>query len=764
LPPLLLLWKTFFTHSLLPANLLPLMPPWKEPEARFTSFWNALIWDSLGQYFPWRDFAARALHSGHIPLWNPFQFCGTPFLANSQSAVFYPLNLIFWLLDTRRAFGLSGFLHLCLAGWFAYLYLRAIRLGRFGAVIGAAAFALNGYFLTWIFLPTVINSAIWLPLALLFTEKFFRRGSPGFAIAAGVAVGLSALAGHPQIFLLCALFFGIYFIARGLFLRKWLRLAGILLAGGTALLVAGVQLLPLLELLGFSHRASSSPSEAYRFYLSWALPWQNLPTLLLPDFFGNPALDTYWGKGNYAEFCTYAGILPLGLALLAVTYRRGFHSRFFGICAAVWLLCAFGTPLNWLFFNLVPGMNRAGSPARLLLLYLSCIAFLAGMGADWIAHTSRKKPADWLCPRLLSAVLVLVLFAVALALIAGRSLSASGDFSLNDILTDAKPNLIFLAVVCVISAGLVFVLRFSSGKARNALAGAVVFLIVADLMTFGFHYLRFSPREEVFPPAKVIDFLQQNLDGGRFLALAPVSLDRAWPASDLPEAVYFLRGMRAFPRVPLPPNSAMVYSLRDILGYDSLYLANYRSLVGELEGLDPSPPANGNLLLAFNVRRDLLPLFGIRYLLALAPLEGRDLHLVFDEEVKVYEVLPKASRVWVASGSFDPAAANGEVEILEDGINHVRIKANLPAEGRLVLADAFYPGWQAFSDGKRVEISRANEAFRAVSLPAGEHSVDFYYRPAAFKIGLFGFLLSLTMGGGWLAAAVLPRRKRCEQG
>jgi hypothetical protein len=64
----------------------------------------------------------------HIPLWNPYQFAGTPFVANGQSAVFYPLNLPFWLFDVARAFGISAFLHTLLSG--IATYFLAQRWGR----------------------------------------------------------------------------------------------------------------------------------------------------------------------------------------------------------------------------------------------------------------------------------------------------------------------------------------------------------------------------------------------------------------------------------------------------------------------------------------------------------------------------------------------------------------------------------------------------------------------------------------------------------
>ena len=89
-------------RALLPADLLVQFEPWRSqvanpPPAR----WDALVWDGIAQYYPWRFFAAESIRDGVLPLWNPHQFCGTPLLANGQSAVLYPLNAVFWVLRLR---------------------------------------------------------------------------------------------------------------------------------------------------------------------------------------------------------------------------------------------------------------------------------------------------------------------------------------------------------------------------------------------------------------------------------------------------------------------------------------------------------------------------------------------------------------------------------------------------------------------------------------------------------------------------------------
>jgi hypothetical protein len=74
-----------------------------------------------------------------------------------------------------------------------------------------------------------------------------------------------------------------------------------------------------------------------------------------------------------------------------------------------------------------------------------------------------------------------------------------------------------------------------------------------------------------------------------------------------------------------------------------------------------------------------------------------------------------------------------------------------PCAGYFVFAEPFYPGWRVYVDGKFTPIWRANYAFSAVFLPAGEHEVQRVYRPtsllagaicsAVFAIGLVVFSL-----------------------
>ena len=276
--------------------------------------WTILKWDALAQYTPWRTFAARELAAGHIPLWNPHQFSGAPFVANGQSAVFYPLNLPFWIFDVPRAFGIVAFLHSLLAMCGAYFLAVRWQLSRAAALGGAIAFGMSGYLIAWSALPTLSETASWLPLLILLFEratdektrcKYLQRTA-----LLAFALCCALLAGHAQIwaFLIIAL------ALRALFLWRFRALQ--VLAGGIlwALCLSALQLLPLLELARLGHRAGATASA-----LGWAqiqlnaLQVFDLPSLFVPG----------WPQLSWSENFGYQGLVTLILALIGIgSFRR----------------------------------------------------------------------------------------------------------------------------------------------------------------------------------------------------------------------------------------------------------------------------------------------------------------------------------------------------------------------------------------------------------------------------------------------------------
>jgi hypothetical protein len=363
--------------------------------------WTILQWDALAQYFPWRHFASQSLHRGLLPLWNPFQFSGTPFIANAQSAVFYPLNLPFWVFNTAYAFGISAFLHALLASFSTYFLARRWNLSQGAGVVAGTIYAFCGYLSAWSLLPTLLTTAAWLPLCLLLFEKASddeKLGASSFWLAICLACAL--LAGHAQIFFYILLALAL----RQPFLRRtWRGMAVLLGSVALALGLSAIQVLPTLELARIGHRVASTPTPGdWNFVRERALQWSELRALLLP------AEPTQLGSLN--ENFGYVGLGALLLGVLGLFWARktAFHSEVdvLGNRAApvarfpIWLssrpknfalalallgvLYALATPVSRFFFFNFPGVSQMGGTGRVLLLWSLGVALLAGFGIDFV--------------------------------------------------------------------------------------------------------------------------------------------------------------------------------------------------------------------------------------------------------------------------------------------------------------------------------------------------------------------------------------------
>ncbi len=88
--------------------------------------------------------------------------------------------------------------------------------------------------------------------------------------------------------------------------------------------------------------------------------------------------------------------------------------------------------------------------------------------------------------------------------------------------------------------------------------------------------------------------------------------------------------------------------------------------------------------------------------------------------------------------------------------NSVRARVNAPEDGFFVRLENFHRGWKAFIDGKETRLYRANYAFQAVRVPAGEHTVTFKFftiYPWLFHIHVFCVILCWSLFNVYLFRA-----------
>ena len=349
-------------------------------------------YDVQTYFFPYWAYAAASLGDGRLPLWNPHVFMGVPFLANPQSAVFYPLNWPLYLLDPARALSTALMLHVALGAVGMLALARAgLRLGWLAAATGAAAFAFSGFFAGQMEHINQVSVAAWIPWLILAIELGVAGTKRWWAVAP-LIVALMILAGHPQTAYV-GLTFGLAWAlvvgfrqvrgtsarwrAHGALTGLSLWLVGAV--GGAGL--AAAQILPALDL---SREGIRSGGLMFHEAVSFSLPTGEALPGLLPTFLHLP---------SSTEFVAYVGVVGVMLAALGAVHRwREPRVVFLVLAALVAILLALGpaTPLFGLAHRIVPGVALFRVPARWLLVAVFALALLAAYGTEALATASGR--------------------------------------------------------------------------------------------------------------------------------------------------------------------------------------------------------------------------------------------------------------------------------------------------------------------------------------------------------------------------------------
>jgi len=743
--------------------------------------------DARTQWYPWRAYAARCMKDGVLPLWNPYILCGTPFVGNFQSALFYPPNVLFLLMPVYLAARASLLVHVTLSLIFTYLLAKAVGSGRCGAGVAAMAFTFGSAQLLRV--PAGHWGATcaipWMPLVFLCVVALLRRPSVGVAVAGGAAVALQILSGMPQyVFItgVSVVVFVLIWSARdGLSWRgrlwRWGVVGGVFALGAA---MAAIQLLPGLEAAMYGAR--SLPMRA-AWVEQFSLGPECLFTLLVPGFFGGTMGVPWWGRWLFWEMTAYAGVVCLALAIVgALTRTRGACGARWGILAVFMLLLALGrhTPLTGLLAWALPVGGMFRGAAKFLLPFQLALAVAAGLGASELARGVAGV-------RRRAVIVSAVLFGVALILtglgMVGLAGVRDGVLRSGESLSPAAASLPEGAL---------------SGP---AVAGGAAAMVLLGVFAAGQFLMRGSAKLSGGRAAAALILILVAVDAARFgrQFIDKEANSRAEGLSWSAGAVRHLRmrdGMRR------------VYVMGDRHLNDGMLAA-----VPTVEGIEPNPPARFHELFmrAQGMSADVAPsiyqvrrwdAIASRTALAriLAPVEARRLppgaKVKWEgEDAKVADVAGVGPRVFAVSSdgayfasdkrdalraALDPeyagrlviegveagrrGASSGKgrvfpARIMEEGPNRVSVSVDAGAAGWLVLLDNYYPGWRARVDGRPVAIHPANYAFRGVPIEAGAHSVEFTYAPASLRWGAVISFLALAAGAGLVVGGYVRGRR-----
>jgi hypothetical protein len=612
-------------------NYLPWWTEWVAQQ-------NWLISDPLLEFYPFLATSVNTIRqTGTWPLWDPAIFLGHPVIADPLFQPFYPVFKVLGLaLGAARGLAIGLWLHVILASVLTYGFLRTIGCNRRASVLGAFTYALSGYLVTWFESTFRVTTLVWLPGVLWAFELAVRRHSLRYAALAALALSLAILGGHFMILVTFCLFFGLYALGRtiesgrsGARLMVW-PLVVLVITIACGALMGAIQIMPFSEYLSLSQRVSSQG-------LADPLPWQQFITLVIPNFFGNPAaIGPYWGELNFSESTIYAGLLALLLAITTVLSSR----RFFVVYLALVGMAA-------IYFLLGgPGVRLAGSlpVLRDLSLHRSTfilpmiVAFIAAMGLN----EPRLRPGAVL---LAGAILVL-----AVGIVSYRTLPAVQEHW-----SQLRPFFLQAAMLLAVATALIL-LRAWRPETRPVVDSALVGLVFIDLFLFGSRFSPAGPIAELTPITPVIEYLKGSANP-RLQRVMTLQLDK----------------------VVFGPNVLSLFGIPEPGGYSSLLPARLRQLT---TAADPEisigwMSGNRNMVVFSHPPRRLLDLLSVGQVVSEFPMD--------DPGVRAEFVADGCSGDRGEISTARPLS--GSFTVRDTAINRLdlRFRLHQPADGALIV-------------------------------------------------------------------------------
>ena len=672
--------------------------------------------DNLNLFYPYKQLSIDLMKIGIVPFWNPYNFTGSPLMADFQSAIFYPLNIFYLLLPMIDAWSVMVFIQSILAGIFTFLFLSSLPIQKTAAIFGAITFAFSGEMIVWMGDHLVASHTIlWLPLILYAIER--RR-----LILCVLALTFAIFAGFAQPLVYVFVVSFVYALYRR---APWQIYSAFLLSIG----IGAIQLLPTFELFVLSPRRTGDVGYLFDQFL---MPLSHLISYLAPDYLGNPATYNYLG-GGYHESMLSIGVVPL---LLIFLVRRNSTVKFFWIVAGLSLLLGLNLPFVRWFYDLGIPLVSTFVPSRIFFINSFALSVLAAFGLhELLAKKSFKRLA-------LLSILCLVVLGIWYLIKAKEPVM--------------QRNLILPGVILACTVILTATKRW--------IGVGLFVLMIAGQLYFGNKYLAFSDRQFVYPSHPVFTFLQEHAGFNRFWTYgdgyinanfatqyrvySPDGTDALFPAR-LGELFYATETKGQY--APSPRIDARIGRARE---GESMLTNPYRlrllSIVGAKyitdwsEGAFLPPPLFTPVWQQEQWHiyeyRDALP----RAFLTSDFVVEKDSQKILD---KIFENSGK--KIVLEQDVKVDTISTGSAVINKYLPNTVSIDVDTQDNTLLYLSDTYYPGWRAYVDGAETKIYRANYAFRAVVVPKEAKRVEFYYKPNSFRWGIIISLASIIIGFFW---------------
>lgn len=668
---------------------------------------NPLPSDIPSVIYPIRKLAVELMRAGKLPDWNKYILSGTPLLANGQSSVFYVANLIYFLLpDFDLAWSWQVVSQSILASVAMYLLAHHLKIKPWAGVFSGITYAYSAFFITWLEYNIHGHVMALAPLIVLFSLKLQERNDnyKKYGVIYSLLVATQLFAGYPQLTIYT---FGVVGLLSICYLKfSWKNVFRLVLFSGLGVLMASVQVLPMYDFLTSSNRLYDSRTLAAS--NNGLYPFSQLVTLIVPNFFGNPATSNYYGIGFFDNFSGYPGILAW-LMVVVGFYRKSRLKNALAVLLLASFLLALKTPASLALIKLnLFGFGSAVASRSLFILVFS-VSLLSGIGLESLWD---KRPKSRIFAFILSiTILAFLWFFCITRFLHLRSYPNFVSVEIEQSIVTLRNLLIPTAVII----GFWLVLALSSiktGISKVLFVICILLLQSSDLYLFGQKYLTFVPKQLIFPATPALDWLRQH--GGRILGGDTV-----------------------------PMNMWMPYGIKSASGYDALYSLEYASFLAKLNH-DSQPLGRYGHITPIEDTEDFHRT-STRYLITKkfnrlgevkpdgevpTSLRLPWLRPVYeDKSVSILENIKAFPFVYFSS-------PQNPLPYREDINGDLTVTFVSSTSGVVNVSTTTSTSWQAYDNDQRIEISNEATPYIAVPVGPGEHKLILRYHPRWFNLGI----------------------------
>ncbi len=717
--------------------------------------------DMLFYFLPFRLLPAELIKQGVLPLWNPYIYCGQPLMANMQSAVLYPMNVLYYVMPADLALKFSTLTVFFLMAFFFYMFARLYKMSEEGSFLAASLFTFTFYMTVRAVELADLNTILWMPAALYFTKKHAAGRKLADLIFAAITLALSFLGGHPQVFSYVYLLFLLFFFYENIRAKNKYVIKNFIVINAAFVMAVLAQALPTAEFILHSRRMSQGNSGLGQ-SLGGFMHFEQLVEMLFP--FTSAYLP------NAQSFLNWIGLIDIGsmaLFLFALASVKMEDKKL-----RVFLLALFAFSFFTAFMSSLPFygflykkiflLKMINYPGRINLIFFFIMCLMSGFGFDLLFKQGKEQVKGFMVFTLATGG---ALLAAYLALEFGKtaalkiyktqfnpfiSLSKLVDFALlyERFLKDALTFVLMLGAV-------VMLIYIVAGKGKKNTAMKYAVLSVALLCAVFYHrsgYRIYAPYEYVLKDSGTIKFLKQDKDIGGARVLAPGatdSLNYEIKSDKQEDLFYYIRDC-------LFPNTLMMHGIMNADGFDSLILGDFFDFKTYLNNQDRpwDDPA--------------FALLNVKYISSLPEIKGKYIKPVFKGWTNLYEYQKPAGPAYFTTeyekrkatlagrsaynnpktgewaAFFFPDAGKTILNYKRTGINEFSVDVKTERPGLLTITENYYPGWNAYEGKNKLRIYEMTP-FAGVHVDKSCR-IDFIFGPKTFIIGMTLSIIMLIMG------------------